>query len=230
MVNKHEPPKASKGDIAHSTAKAALGAVPFAGTLLVEVFEKFITAPLSKRREQWMAEIGQAVSDLESKYKIPFDQLQENDAFVDIVLEASQIALKASSERKREALKNAILNSALPSSPDDALNRMFLNFIENFTDWHLKFLDVLEDPKGYLSKNNLMLGSIMMGSLSNLIFTAFPELEGKNDFCDLILSDLHDNKLVGINSMKGMMSADGITAKRTTEIGDIFLGYIREPS
>lgn len=228
--NNYPPPKVTKGDIVHSIVKAGLGAVPKYGSFLAEIFDRVITPPLTKRREKLIEDMGIAITTLESQFSISPEKLQENDVFIDTVLEAMQIALRTSSERKREALRNAVLNSALSTSPDESLQKIFLTFVDTFTDWHLKFMDVFYDPKEYLAKYGKNLSAFSTGSISTLIYDAFPELKGKNDFCELVLSDLYSNKLVGISKFHGNMTVDGLLEKHTTDIGGLFLNFIREPA
>lgn len=177
-----------------------------------------------------MEDIGAAVTALEAQFSISPEQLQKNDTFIDTVLETTQIALRTSSEKKHDALRNAVLNSALSTSPDESLQKIFLSFVDTFTDWHLKFMDVFYEPKEYLAKHKKNLSAFSTGSISTLIYDAFPELKGKDDFCELVLSDLYSNKLIGINKFQGNMTVDGILTKRTTDIGDMFLNFIKEPA
>ena len=228
--NNYPPPKATKGDIAHSVVKAGLGAVPHVGSFLAEAFEQVITPPLTKRIQKWREDIGAAVTALETDFSIPLEKLQENDVFIDAVLEASQIAIRTSSQKKHEALRNIVLNAALLTSPDESLQKIFLSFIDTFTDWHLKFMEVLYAPKEYLAKHGRTLSAAMTGSISTLIYDAFPDLKGKDAFCELILSDLYSNKLIGIDKFHGNMTVDGVLTKRTTDIGDLFLNFIKEPA
>lgn len=227
--NNYPSPRATKGDTAHSVIKASLGAVPCVGSLLAESFDKVITPPLTKRIQKWREDIGATVTALETTFSIPLEKLQENDVFIDAVLEASQIAIRTSSQRKHEALRNTVLNAALPTSPDESLQKVFLSFIDTFTDWHLKFMEVFYEPKDYLSRHGKILSATMTGSISTLIYDAFPDLKGKDSFCELILSDLYTNKLISIDKFHGNMSIDGVLTKRTTGIGDLFLNFIKEP-
>lgn len=59
---------------------------------------------------------------------------------VSIVLQATQIALRTHQTEKRMALRNAVMNAALPQAPEEGLQQMFLHFIDTFTEWHLRLL------------------------------------------------------------------------------------------
>jgi hypothetical protein len=45
-------PKASMGDIAHTSTKAGLSAIPLVGGPAAEIFAAIITPPLTKRRDE----------------------------------------------------------------------------------------------------------------------------------------------------------------------------------
>lgn len=65
----------------------------------------------------------------------------------DVTLQASVIALRTSQKEKLEALKNAILNIANGQNVDESLQIMFLSFIERFTVWHIRLLELFQIPR-----------------------------------------------------------------------------------
>ncbi len=69
----------------------------------------------------------------------------------------------------------------------------------------------------------------MMGSPARILESAFRELHGKRSFYDLLVKDLNRQGLLGIDSLHVTMSGDGALAKRTTELGDLFVAYITSP-
>ena len=117
----------------------------------------------------------------------------------------------------------------MPDPPEESLQKMFLSFVDTLTVWHLKLLDVFNDPPAYIQKHNLRFGSVSMGAMSQLIESAFPELKGKRDLYDLIWKDLFSRALVTTDGLHTMMTGSGIVAKRTTEIGKLFLHYVKNP-
>jgi hypothetical protein len=226
---KYTPPKAKAGDAFHAVARAGLGAIPVAGAATSELLTAIVTPPLEKRRSAWMDEIGRALRKLEEKMGVVLESLQKKDQFIDVAVEASQIAIKSSAKEKREALKNAILNTALPNPPEESLQKMFLSFIDTLTVWHLRLLDLFNDPPAYIQRHDLQFGNISMGAMSHLIENAFPELNGRRDLYDLIWKDLYSRALVNTDGLHTMMTGSGVVAKRTTEIGKLFLEYIKNP-
>jgi hypothetical protein len=226
---KYTPPEKSAGDAVHAVARAGLGAIPVAGAAASELLIAIVTPPLEKRRSEWMAEVRDALRKLEEEMGVVLESLQTKDQFVDVAVAASQIALRTSNKEKREALKNAILNSALPDPPEESLQKMFLSFIDTLTVWHLKLLDLFNEPPVYIQRHNLRFGNVSMGAMSHLIESAFPELKGKRDLYDLIWKDLFSRALVTTDGLHTMMTGSGIVARRTTEIGRLFLDYIKNP-
>jgi len=118
---KYEPPKPSKEDAVHAGIRAGLSIIPVA----TELFQHFVTPPLERRRERWMDEVGKALQDLEENKGVKLEELQSNDVFIDTLLQASQIAIRNSQQEKRRALRNAILNAALPNPPEQSLQQIF---------------------------------------------------------------------------------------------------------
>ena len=226
---KHRPPVADKADAAHAIARAGLGVIPYAGTAAVELLSVIVTPSLEKRRTEWMEDVGSALRRLESDMGFVLESLQENETFIDAALEASQIAAKTSSEEKRRALLNAILNSALPDPPEESMQKMFLSFIDTLTTWHIKLLYLFNDPPTFFEKKQANLPNISMGASSQMVEAAYPELRGRREIYDLVWKDLYSRALVNSDSLHVMMTGSGVIAKRTTVIGEQFIGFIQSP-
>ena len=218
--------KADKGDVAHVVAKAALSAIPVAGGPLAELFAFVITPPLEKRRHEWMEEVGKRLQALEQK-GLDLQGLQNNQEFLDAVLQATQAALRTSVEEKKTALANAVTHSATGANVDGALRHMFLNLVDDFTEWHLRLLVLFADPDAFLKKHGRTT-SISMGGLENILLIAYPELGGRQEFYDQVWADLNAKGLVNTPGLRTTMSAMGLMSKRLTKMGTQFLNYIDE--
>jgi hypothetical protein len=228
---KYVPPKPSAGDAGHAVLKAGLGAIPLVGAPASELLNMIVLPPLERRRNKWAEDIGEALRVLEERKEVSLESLGQSDEFIDVVLEATRIALKTSSQEKKEALKNAILNTALGEVPDESLQSMYLSYVDTLTVWHIKLLDLFSHPPGYIAKHNVAspVGTRTMGTLGHLVEGVFPELDGKRDIYDLIWKDLYSKALVDTDALHVLMSVNGLFAKRTTEIGNLFLDFIRNP-
>lgn len=226
--NKYKPPKRSSGDVGYAVGKAAISIIPVAGAPASELLGLIVTPPLEKRRLEWMESIGNGLLELEQKVNIVFQELQNNDKFIDAAMDATQIALRTSEKDKLEALKNALLNSALPNSPDESFRKIFFSFIDIFGVFHIKILELFQNPRKWFPKHGMQYQEIVMGgALGHLIEKAFPML--KREIYDQIWKDLYLRGLVSTEGLQTMMTASGVEAKRTTGIGDAFLDFISNP-
>jgi hypothetical protein len=227
---KYEPPQPSGGDHAHTLARAGVGSLPVVGSAAVELFQMVIMPPLEKRRLEWMELVAQGLRELEEKQKCAIDELSSNDAFIDTVMSASQAALRNSQDEKREALKNAVMNSALPDSPDESRQQLFIGLVESLTVWHLRLLRFFSDPARIFREQEKQLPQyVIAGSLSQLLTTAYPELKQERDFYEHIGKDLYNRGLLGISGFHTVMSGSGVYEQRTTAMGEQFLKFISEP-
>lgn len=207
MSEKIEIPKTSAGDYAHSLAKVGLGLIPMVGSTAAELFDKVITPPVNKRRDKCIQQIAETIEEL----KIKIEDLSNNPKFISAVMQVL------------EALKNAMFNSALPSSPDDSTVQMYLHYIDILTVWHIRILDLFDNPVIWAKEKNVKL---LFSTHNNfdVLFSAYPELKQRKDFCNQIWNDLHNYGLVGNPSLGGIVSLTN--QKKTTKFGGEFLGFI----
>lgn len=226
---KYKTPKAGKGDAAHALVRAGLGAIPVAGAAATELLNAIVAPPLEKRRNKWMEQVGEGLRRLEEDKGINLEELRENDIFIDIALQATQSALRTNQKEKLEALRNTILNSASPDPPEESLQQMFINFVDTFTVWHLVLLDFLHNPEEWAKRNGQKLPDLTVGGVSTLIESAFSELKGRRDFYDQLGKDLYNRGLIHTTNFHATTSRVGLLQKKTTDMGDQFLEFIRNP-
>lgn len=213
-------------EISHSLVKGGLGTIPVIGSLASELFSLIVTPPLEKRRAEWMNEVADKLKWLEDNQKIDFDNLKENEHFIDVVLQATTFALKTSEKMKIECFRNTILNTAISDSPDKIKSQIFLNKLDMFTTWHIVILDFIDCPDKWFKKKGKTPPKIMMGSLHSIIIDAFPELKGQDELIDIIWSDLESTGFHKSGSLKTMMSGNGVLSDRTTKLGKEFINFI----
>jgi hypothetical protein len=145
------------------------------------------------------------------------------------VIEATRSAISTHKDEKRDALRNGLLNIALHRSTDEDQQQTFLRYIDELTIWHLRILALFRDPPKYLAAKGLG-ANYYMGSASQVLEDAYPELSEKREIYDQIAADLASRGLVGsAGFLHGMMSAQGMVAKRTTALADSFLDFIADP-
>jgi len=107
---------------------------------------------------------------------------------------------------------------------------MFLGWVDQFTEWHLVLLDLLVDPADWQRRYGRSLQvSSMMGNRARMVERAFPELEGRRDFYDQLVRDLHARGLLGTESLHGTLSAGGELQPLGTDLARRFLAYLSPP-
>jgi hypothetical protein len=214
---KLEVPEQSKGDVAHAIVKAGLSAIPIVGGPAVELFQYVVQPPLERRRGEWMAQVGEKLQELEDT-GFNIVELQGNEQFLSAVMHASQIALRTHQVEKLNALRNAIVNVAKGEGPEEALQNVFLNLVDSFTGLHLRILKIFQNPSAP--------SGMSMGGLSRVLENSMPELRGRRELYDQLWKDLYTRGLVNTDSLHTTMSAQGLSQKRTTGLGDSFLEFI----
>lgn len=211
---------------AHRIVRAAIAGIPAVGGSLVEAFNALIEPPMARRKTTWMLQVTDAINELLGKGILTEEDLQNNEKFFTTLVHASNVAIRNHGKKKILALRNAVVNSALPDAPEDSLQQLFLNLIDTCTTWHLALLKLFEGPKDWAVANNHKFPNWGMGSLSTVIEYAYPELKGNKDLYKLVWQELYRNGLVNTDSIGTTMSSDGMLAKRTTKIGDMFVAFI----
>jgi len=220
----YTPPKPKKTDHIHTGVRALISSVPLVGGAAIEVFNALIVPPLEKRRNDWMNRIGEAISRLEESASTNWKTLNENEIFIDTLIQASQAALKTSVELKLEALKNATLNASLISI-DSSLQHVFISLIDDLSEWHLKILLFLSEHV-----NGLMLTN--QGEQDAIDFfdytvkRNFPTLAEKKYFYMQIVRDLSSRGLIPEQPQK---KAHLHVYGGITEFGIQFVNFIKSP-
>ncbi|MGL4000198.1 hypothetical protein ACR3LR_10320 [Pantoea eucalypti] len=219
MSKNLEVPKENGKDHIHTIVKTALGEVPLAGGALAEIFSTIIESPFQRRKKEWMQNVVDAINELKDKGFSP-DDLRDNEQFISAVFYASHLAMKTHQQEKLDALRNAIINVAEGSEPDEALQQIFLNYIDQFTLLHIKLL------RFALERN--VSDSIYMGSLRSVLLDMHPELSTKESLVDLVWKELYTGGLVTQNTLVSTLSNNGLRQKITTSMGDRFVKFIKK--
>lgn len=230
MTKNHDVPEATRGDQLHTFAKAVIGSIPLLGAAASELFTLLLAPPLEKRRVEWMNDVADHLKELEERGDLNLEDLQDNETFITTVMQASQAAIRNHQSEKREALRNAVLNAALPHAPEESIQQIFINQVDTFTVWHIRLLDLFKDPQAWFERNDVTLPDFSFSSsLEQLLVAAWPELQNRYDFLNVIVQELETKGLFSGGDLRTMMTAGGAFDKKTTEMGDSFLKFITAP-
>ena len=222
-----ERPEPDKWDKSHAAVKAGLAIIPGIGGTAAELFSMVIAPPLEKRRNQWLDDIAERLKSLERAVDgFRVEDLSQNETFITVVMHATQVAIRNHQQEKLEALRNAVLNTAMSKAPENDRQLMFLNFIDELTPWHLRLLRFFDAPETWGNRHNISYPNWHSGSPGNLLEFTFEELSGQRDFYDQVVRDLHYRGLMSIDSLHTRMTVRGMFESRTTEMAKGFLAFI----
>lgn len=249
-------PRETLGDHVDAAARAAatagVGAIGQQLGMPVGVIEAAvavvfgcIAVPLQGRRDRWFQHAADALTDLQRRV----GALEENprkEAVVDTVLAAIPIALRTSSETKRLALRNAIVNAGLPGAPDTIRQQMFLRLLEELTDMHVHVLALLASPEEWFRQRGRELprhrggtginfvAEVSEARLEAVLATAFPEYASEEALLALVLDDLNARGLVEAIEQRQRRRVGPLTmcvpgCCFTTSLGHAFSRFIGAP-
>lgn len=222
------PPKGEPADLGYEVARAAAGSIPGLGAAAQTLLENLVRAPMRQRQEAWFAEVFAALESLRER-GLDLDALSHDERFTALLGKAAERARFEHRQAKREALRNAVLNIAMGFRLDDAMEAMFMNYIDRFSAGHLQLLRVLDsamaDPKYAAAAN----GFTLSGSISGVLAAAYPELTADDEVLTRVFGDLVREGLVN-DSLKVMMTASGVRNPQTTAAGRAFVAFIRQPA
>jgi hypothetical protein len=225
-----EPPAAGTArEVAERTAEALLNLVPIAGGTLAVLFSALAGRKLQKRRDAWLRELAEVVQRL-SDHGLDPEALADNDLFVDAVVTTSRMIEHTHQEEKVQALRNAVLNSVAPDAPDADTQAIFLDLLDRFTPSHLRILTYLDDPPGWFKSHGLQPPQgIMAGSRLLGVKAGLPEMAERDDFVNLLVSELGRAGFLKVSTLSGMVSGSAIMDALTSEFGKQFLRYVTVP-
>jgi hypothetical protein len=127
---------------------------------------------------------------------------------------------------KREMLRNAVLNSAL-GSVDENVRQIFMQYIERLTPMHMALLKLYNNPLAVPAAKK-RLEQLAAGGMIELVRAAIPNLP--EALAGVFASDLENLKLVNGGALNVTMTAQGMGARRTTDLGEAFLKFLSEPA
>lgn len=228
-VDMEKLPKKSEGDIAHKALSIAFNLT--GGPLASALFEWIIKPPVAERQQKWMESVAETMERLcKTVEGLTEEKLRDNSAFITAVLHATTIAIRSHQQEKLDALRNAILNSALGTTPDVDLQQVFLNIIDSFTPSHLLVLKRYKEPGGGHDPIGPKFLQDRTKGVADFVATAVPELKGREEFFEQCFNDLVTRGLIErTHKSNQLIAIAGPFAGRVTRIGDEFLKFVTSP-
>lgn len=222
-------PYPEDSDRKHGLTKAAemgISFVPVAGSALQVAFNEAAGRRLAERRTAWLNRLAAEVHALEDQIG-DLAKLMDEDAFMDALTTASQIADRTSRAEKLQALRNAVVNSVMPNAPSLDAQQLLFDMIDRLTPTQLRMLKLLSDAPAWFDRHGLPLPDVNTTMPVEMIEAGMPELAGRRDLIHRFMMGLSSAVLI-YPSVRPTESRPGWT-RPTTNLGEELLAFIADP-
>jgi hypothetical protein len=220
-------------DGAITVAATALGVVPIAGSTLASLLMAAVGSGLGRRRDRFIILLAEQLNILftEQKTRLDAKELFEDEQFVTVVAQATDIAVRNHQKEKIDALRNATINTALPSELPDDEQLLFVSWIDDLTALHIRILTFSQNPRNWMDANELKPRSVR-----DQLFidpdAVISRLAVDPDLYDQIIRDLIARGLIQndpIHQINSMSSNDRLDFSYLTEMGKRMLNFLSQP-
>lgn len=219
-------PEKSFGDHLHLILRAGISAIPTLGGPALEFLNAVVAPPIERRRNDWFNELADKIYALERENRLKVEGLAENEEFISAVLQATTSALRNHQQEKLDALRNAVLNSALGKSPEGVKSEMFLAFVDQFTALHLRVLRVLQELSA--SDRLVAQNAVPNKVLSEVAMESVPGLRGHSALAQMLVEDLLRRGLI-LWTSPAIETYVKPGIRGASELGEEFLRFISDP-
>ena len=136
-------------------------------------------------------------------------------------------------QEKLEALRNSVVNAAMPDAPDATIQAIFLNAVRDLTPWHIRILKWLQNPLAWCEHKGVQLPSKSSSiSLGAFLEMSMPKLKERPGFYKIIVTEFFRREFMTTQNLDTSMgpTPSGLYAERLTPLGDDFVRFIEAPS
>ena len=235
-TNREQVETPTHADVAHSIGSFLASFVPGTGELLNLLFQK----PMEIRCHEWIETLERELANLAKQVANIENILLENKNAVTAISIASALAIRTSEQCKLDALRNAVINSALNPDYTEFKIQLFMSLLSDFTVWHIKILEYFNDPESFSKTNNIEFSFSNCVSCRTMyaFFKLYPTIWEMQAELAIIINSLHREGLLDID--RAILDAThvgttgqkwnetGPYAKHTTPFGDELLTFIKE--
>lgn len=224
------PDKSTRREILERTVEAGAGMVPIIGGPLAVALTVAMGWTYNRRMAEWMEDLAQAVTDLQERTDhLSFEELAQDEDFVDAVVAATRAAQATRAQQKLDALRNGVLNALGPDAPSQDEQARFFRLVEQFTPAHLRMMTFLDDPGAVFDAMDLPRPNLLSAGRSALL-EVMPEFTGRRDWYDLLDRDLAAASLTNHGGLHAMQSGASLWNSATSTLGKRFLAFVSDPT
>lgn len=216
-------PEPAGADLAHGLARAGLAAIPVVGGTITEMESLVLTPALQRRRDDWFKELAEVVDRLQAQIDgLRPEDLAKNEAFVSVLIQATRVAVANHQQEKRQMLRNALINIGVGKGPDEDLQHIYLQLIDEFTPSHVKILRFLWDGVSRVAATDDRLLH-QSKTYQEILDILEPEFRGKDALVQQVLTDL------GRRGLSTLQAANLVFPQQViTNQGIAFLQFVSE--
>ncbi|MCD4684479.1 MAG: hypothetical protein K8S97_00895 [Anaerolineae bacterium] len=228
-----QPPQSDSKDLTRSFIKTFISVLSF-GTA-AELFDFLVQEPIEKRLIEWRENLFTRLKTIEQTMEeFSPETLVTNEAFKTTFAYAAREAAFTHQQETLDALRNAVLNSALPNAPDADRQKMFVQLAGELTPLHLKLLLLFEKLGGVTKAPKLSNPNwrrfVELKHLADAIEAEYPEMQGHFHTYVQALHDLHQQGLLvdehPERNTPSRLSSDG---SELSQFAREFLKFIKSP-
>lgn len=215
--------------VVEAATKAALGAIPLAGGGAVELFQFAVAHGREQRFQSWIADVTEALNRLVLEPRgATFEDLSSDDAFLDVIGEATRATVETSDQVKIDALRNAVVNSVFQPDTEADRRAILLDILVGLTPTHIKLLKLYDDPRVWYAEEGIPVPNITMGGAGLVVEQAYPDLAADKPLLDYVVKDLGSKNLANLN-LNVTTTGDSVFASKTQALGRELITFITEP-
>jgi hypothetical protein len=196
----------------------------FVADVLPLAIKRFFSGSLNR----WWQGVDSSFAKIqEEQPKFKIEDLPKNDAFMSALVRATLIAAGTNQDEKRRFLRNALINIATESAPDEDIQQIYLSAIETFTPTHVHILDVMCNGFSRLRQQGIDTSATSrtpFRTYGSLIEQLLPKLNGQQDLVQAAMSDLANR---GFTTARA--PGDVIQHPLITNFGGRFLQFVTKP-
>ena len=218
-------------EVTAAIVKGAVSAIPVVGGVISEVGNLYLN-PLEKRKQRWMSEVTLAIGDIEARFGILPQQLQNDERFISFLYQSTILALKNHQQEKIRCLRSALVSVASPKAVTEDIAFQFLRYVDELTPSHLKILDCIHTHIGQFARLESL--DQVFGSYTKLSSLMIERIAFRS-----FLQDLDGRFLIRIGDVEELpefasnasyIEDEASLRKRleVTSLGRTFLEFIRD--
>ncbi|MTK13866.1 MAG: hypothetical protein F8N39_17925 [Clostridiaceae bacterium] len=134
-------------DVIYTLILTCFGFIPYGG-VFTPLINETIEPPVFRRFKSFLTSVSLDLIELQNRMdNFDLTELLDDENFITVIIQATQIAIRNHQKEKLEVLRNAVLNSALPINIENDMQLTFLSYIDTFTTVHIQLLKFFHEKK-----------------------------------------------------------------------------------